>query len=219
MGAEINMVGKTFGKLTVIRKAFTDKRGEIKWLCNCECGNETVVLGSNLRTGNTVSCGCVVAENKIIFGQMNRRHGQSKDRIFRIWTGIRKRCNNPNTRSYSRYGGRGIKICERWNIFENFYEDMKTGYSDDLTIDRINVNGNYEPSNCRWATWTGQARNKTNNRLISIDGTIKTSTEWGEISGTNPATINYRVKKGWGTREAVFGKIKNMSDLSPYLCF
>lgn len=199
----VEMVGKKYNRLTVSQKYSTDNRGEVLWKCICDCGNEIVALGGNIRSGGTKSCGCLNNER---IGDLRRSHNMAKSRIFRIWTGIRKRCNNCKDKSYKHYGGRGINICKRWNIFLNFYNDMKDGYKDNLTIERINVNGNYEPINCIWATAKQQARNKRNNVLITFNGKSLTKSEWSDISGTGRDTIAWRIKKGWNTGEAIFKK-------------
>lgn len=167
MPPRINMIGSKFSRLTVISQYGNDKRGEILWMCDCDCGGKVIALGGNLRSGGTKSCGCF---NNDRIANLNRRHDMSNTRMFRIWVGIRKRCTNPNSKSYEDYGGRGITICERWDSYENFYEDMKQGYDSNLTLEREDVNGNYEPSNCTWSTPKEQARNKRNSRYIEHNG-------------------------------------------------
>lgn len=161
---KIDMTGKVIGRLTVIERAGADKNGQAKWLCSCECGNQSVVLGGNLRKGNTFSCGCLHKENT---GNMSRKHGLSttsstselKDE-YGIWVAMNSRCNNPKHNGYELYGGRGIKVCDRWSDVSLFLQDMGSRPSKSHSIDRIDVNGNYEPDNCRWATLSEQSRNK-----------------------------------------------------------
>lgn len=154
-----DLKGKKFGRLTVIERVENDKT-QSKWKCVCECGIVRFVLGTCLRTGHTKSCGCLAAErsaeSKLIHGQASRKNETAE---YRIWIGMTKRCRNERNAAWKNYGGRGIKVCERWLIFENFFEDMGRRPSDGHSLDRINVDGNYEPSNCRWATSTEQARN------------------------------------------------------------
>jgi len=208
------MIGRKYSRLTVVGEGGSDKRKEKFWVCQCECGKETTVLGSNLRTGNTKSCGCWDLE---VIKNRNLSHGMARKRIYKIWVGVRKRCLNPKTKSYSHYGGRGIKISENWSSFENFYTDMSPTYSDNLSLERIDPNGDYEKENCIWATWKQQARNKTNSVYIDLDGDKKTAAEWEEISGTGRCTIAYRIKHGWTIREAIFGKSKSIMDIQQYL--
>lgn len=153
MGKLIDLTGVRFGRLMVIEKAVLEKPGQAKWVCKCDCGKIISVRSQDLRNTRTQSCGCL--RNELI-----SKHKLSRTNEYHIWIGIKARCNQPNSKGYHNYGGRGIKLCERWERFENFLEDMGPRPSPSHSIDRINVNGNYEPSNCRWATTLEQARNK-----------------------------------------------------------
>ena len=153
-----------FGRLIALEYVGTNNHHNALWLCRCDCGNKKVIIGENLRKGSTKSCGCLNRE-KHITSPNRRTHGMCGTRIHRIWKAMRNRCNNPNTPDYKYWGARGIKVCDEWNDFQKFYDwAMTNGYSDTLTIDRINVNGNYEPTNCRWITNAEQQRNKRNNK-------------------------------------------------------
>lgn len=178
MGKMIDMTGwkmKEHGlpesRITVIQKSENKKNNDthIYWLCKCDCGRYFIASGKNLRTGKTLSCGCFRKEAS---SNRNSTHHMSKDRLYHIWLSIKARCHNPKLRSYKDYGGRGITVCDEWKYnFENFEKwANENGYSDDLSIDRIDVNGNYEPSNCRWADILTQANNKRNNVYISYKG-------------------------------------------------
>jgi hypothetical protein len=155
----IDLSGEVFGKLTVLKKVGVDKYKISQWECLCDCGNITVASISNLRNGNTTSCGCYGRERK---REANKTHGKSNTRVHRIWKAMHTRCYNPNFKFYHHYGGRGITICDEWlHNFQAFYDwAMVNGYKDDLTIDRIDSNKGYSPHNCRWVTMAEQNKNK-----------------------------------------------------------
>lgn len=200
---EKNMIGKRFGFLTVIEKAdkknIKTNRLDCYWICQCDCGNKKIVNGHDLRWGNTKSCGCYGKEKR---SKRSKKHGMKNTRIYRIWRGIKTRCYNKNFKHYDLYGGRGIVVCDDWvdkkNGSKNFIDwALKNGYEDNLTIDRIDVNGNYEPSNCRWTTSFEQANNRRNTIKICFDGQIKTIKEWSEITNIPCWKIRWREKNGW----------------------
>ncbi|MGX5476015.1 AP2 domain-containing protein [Bacillus toyonensis] len=174
---KIDLTGQRFNRLFVLQEAGKNKHRQILWLCKCDCGNKKTVPGYDLRHDKIKSCGCMQYA-------ATTKHGQKGTRLYKIWEDMKRRCNNSNASSYRHYGGRGIKVCEEWNEFIPFYNWAKeSGYKDTLTIDRINVNGNYEPSNCRWATKKQQSRNQriredntSGVRGVSLD---KRTGKWG----------------------------------------
>lgn len=168
------------------------------------------VCYANLKNGKTKSCGCY---NRELISNLSTTHGMSKTRFYSEWKALRRRCYGKNQKSYVEYGARGIIVCDRWkDSFENFKEDMYESYlnhvaefgEQNTSIDRIDVNGNYELSNVRWATWEEQANNKRDNHYIFIDGDTKTIAEWADVSGINARAIFKRLGRGWGARDAVF---------------
>lgn len=151
--------GKRFGKLTVIKRLRSNKKQNVVWLCKCDCGNFTEATTDLLNKGEKLSCGC---RNREALLERNTTHGLTHTRLYGIWSGMKARCYNPNRDEYKWYGAKGVTICEEWkNDFQKFYDwSLANGYNDNLTIDRINPYGDYEPANCRWATWSEQNFNK-----------------------------------------------------------
>lgn len=154
-----NLSGKRFGKLVVVSESEERRNGRVMWNCLCDCGNSCVVRSCHLISGHTKSCGCFSSEKTT---EMNTTHGSTHSRLYSIWKSMKTRCNNPKSKAYNYYGGRGIHICDLWqNDFSAFKEwALENGYSDELTIDRKNPDGNYEPQNCRWTTWHEQRMNQ-----------------------------------------------------------
>ena len=204
MAKMIDLTNKRFGSLTV--KSFVGIVGNNPhnhWKCICDCGNETISNGGNLRNGVSTSCGC---KRRLRASEVNTKHGESqKTKEYTTWTGMRKRCNCVTSVDYIDYGGRGIKVCDRWNDFANFLEDMGR-CPNGCSLDRIDVNKGYSPDNCRWADVKTQARNKTNTRWITYNGITKALCEWAELSGTKRTMIDKRIRRGWSIGEAIYGR-------------
>lgn len=206
MSKRIDLTGQRFGRLIVIKNEAIDESR--KCLCLCDCGNEKVINRYSLLNGDTRSCGCLHRE---IFKKITTKHGQSNTKIYNIYNKMINRCNNPKDKKYSIYGGRGITVCDEWlNSFEAFFEwAIKNGFKENTTqkecsLDRIDVNGNYEPDNCRWATAKQQANNKRNNHFLTYQGETHTICEWGDITGLSPRLIESRiVKHNWSAEKAL----------------
>lgn len=193
--------GQKFNRLTVIEPQRT-KSGQFGWLCQCECGNTTVTTASKLTSGHTKSCGCYAKEVSIENGKKPKKHGLAHvggkaTRLYRVWTHIRVRCNNPNTENFQYYGERGVKVCDEWNDYKTFHDwALSHGYRDDLTIDRIDVNGDYSPENCRWTTIKEQNRNKRTTLKCFFNGQVMLLKDVSNVSGINYQTLRYHLKKG-----------------------
>jgi hypothetical protein len=185
-----SLIGKRFGRLEVIGLDSVDKGNNRRWLCKCDCGKEKVVLGVHLKDGTTQSCTCLRKELKSFW---NVTHGQSQKRTYGIWDGMRRRCQDPKNPQYKYYGAKGIKVCDKWQKFAGFFDDMGERPKG-LTIERIDSKGNYEKSNCKWATMTENLRNRSCVKLdINKVGEIKklynsgkfTQKEIGKLYGVN----------------------------------
>lgn len=207
MAQLIDFTEKRFGRLVAIKQVAKNTSGHQMWLCKCDCGRETIVDYHNLKNNHTKSCGCLQREST---ANSNTTHGLRKTRLYRTWHHMRERCYYPKDKRYANYGGRGIAVCDEWNKdFQAFYEwAMANGYREDLSIDRIDVNGNYEPSNCRWATTEEQANNRQSNRRITIGGETLTLSEWSKRSNIKRATFYARIKKGWSEEKALFTPVR-----------
>lgn len=188
-------VGEKYGEYLVLSEAEPEVgTGRKMYLCRCTCGGENVVSGTSLRTGRQLRCyECAVVT-----------HGESKTPMYRVYIGMRRRCSNPKEPSYKHYGGRGIRVCERWEeSYENFLADMGPRPSDRHSIDRIDVNGNYEPGNCRWATWNEQSRNRRNNVFIEHEGARLCIADWSKKLGLNASVIGQRLARGLSPEEVL----------------
>lgn len=174
-----NLVGEKFGRLTVKSSAGSDICGHSMWLCECECGNQVVIAGTNLKRGLTGSCGCRRIE---IATERLTTHGMYGTPLYICWSDMLQRCRDPNNKLYHRYGGRGIVVCDEWKSFENFNRwAMDSGYMAGLTIDRINNDKGYYPENCRWVDRITQGNNTSKNRRVSYHSMNKTVAEWARL--------------------------------------
>ncbi len=200
----IKIKGKRFGRLIAIRETSVVKRKYFAWLFLCDCGKKKKLFPHDVIQGITKSCGCLARD---LSRKRNKTHGMSNTPTWVSWRGMRKRCLEKGYHAYPRYGGRGIKICDRWNSFENFLADMGER-PPGTTLDRIDVNGNYEPGNCRWADWVTQAKNRRkrnvyservnkNSVLFTLNNESKTVAHWSRKTGIAYHRIWARIKHGW----------------------
>lgn len=191
----IDLTGQKFNKLTVIGIA---SRNPLYWKCRCDCGNTVNVRTSNLKRGMVKSCGCLHHKG-------NPKHHLSNTRIYRIYKKMMRRCYSPDEPAYKNYGARGISVCDEWKeSVENFFEwSIANGYSNELTIDRIDNDGDYCPSNCRWTTAKIQNMNRRSNIDITINGKTKTLTEWACQFGVPYKRVYARIQSGWSVLDAL----------------
>ena len=193
-----DLTGKTYGDLTVIKRIENPTGDAPRWQCICSCGNITYRNTSAILKGS--SCGCKRIYHKTI------THGLSKMRLYHTYSHMIDRCHNPKAKSYKNYGGRGIVVCDEWKKdFTKFYEwSMANGYSETLTIDRIDNEKGYSPENCRWVNSVIQSNNRRNNRYVTYNGITKTVSDWSRESGIKAGTIISRLNKGWSIEDALF---------------
>lgn len=204
MANKIDLTGKRFGRLVVIKYA-----GKLKWLCKCDCGTIKEVNGESLRRKQTQSCGCLCKEH-----HPKKSGGDSNTKLYRRWRSMRNRCNDKNSTSYKDYGGRGIFVCKEWN--ESYLEfkkwSLSHGYKEDLTIERIDNDGPYSPENCRFATRKEQAHNRRDTRLITIGKVTKPAKEWVKDCPVGYDALLGRLNSGWSESEAIFAENASARD-------
>lgn len=212
MGKVIDLIGQKFGRLTVIeyrgvRNTFA------RWLCQCDCGNRVEVVGISLRTGNTRSCGCLCRElsSKRLLKRSGGTLGESRSRLCGVWRTMLQRCDNQSHTHYHIYGGRGITVCNEWRDYANFKAwALANGYDESAprgkcTLDRIDNNGNYEPSNCRWIDMREQCKNRRNpTQIFEYGGVRHTLSEWADIVGLKTKVIRERLRNGWEMEKALY---------------
>lgn len=193
MAKLIDLTGQTFVRWTVLHRVENSKNGDAKWLCQCGCGVKRPVLARSLRNGDSTSCGCLSAERLA----RRRKHSWCEKAEYRAWKAIKRRCLNPKDAKFPDYGGRGIKVCDRWlNSFEAFLEDMGARPSLQHSIDRIDNNGHYEPGNCRWATSSQQNKNTRSNRRYVYQGREQCLSDWASELGIKYTTLRARLEAG-----------------------
>jgi hypothetical protein len=210
------MVNQNFSRLTVISKV--NGGGVSRFLCKCACGNTKVIDGFKLRNGHTKSCGCLMRETA---SQRMKKHGLSNTRLHTIWGGMIGRTSSQNKDKWGLYVGRGISVCEKWKNFINFYNDMLPSYQyasniygeKNISLDRINNNGNYCKKNCKWSTRKQQMRNMRKNVYFTFNQKRLTIPEWSEITGIKQCTIRSRIYRGW-THERVLSRGNSLPRLS-----
>lgn len=197
MPSPLNLHGVRFGKLTVLSRDQRDNYGAWQWNCICDCGRKTSVRGSTLKAGRTLSCAsCATALS-------STTHGGSGSNLYSRWRGMLDRCERPRHAAWPNYGGRGIKVCDAWHDFSSFLADVGAGFAPGLEIDRVDPNGNYEPSNVRWVSRDIQQNNRRNNHRLLWRGSEKTIKEWSLVVGISPSTINWRLRRGWSVDRAL----------------
>lgn len=206
----VDISGQRFGRLVVIARGASGA-GRSYWLCRCDCGAEKQVAANALKSHGTKSCGCL---NRQVSAARNGEekfiHGGARTKLYVVWQSMRRRCYEKTCAAYKHYGARGIRICEPWSEFKTFQSWAKSsGYKQGLSIDRIDVDGNYCPSNCRWATAEQQANNRRNNVMISFQGSRKTISQFARERGFPPSTIHQRIRVlGWSVERALTTPIR-----------
>ena len=191
----LDLTGIKFGRLTCL--SFSKEGKVSKWLCLCECGNTKTVRAEHLKRGETTSCGCYRNER---IREVSATHGETNSSLYRIWSAMKRRCYNKKSKDYTRYGERGISVCDRWHIYENFKQDV--GFPEKgLSLERKDNNGNYEPTNVRWATAIDQARNRRSNRYITTPKGIMLLIEASNVSGLGVSTLRHRIKQGYAVSD------------------
>lgn len=206
----IDLSGKRFGRLTVINVADRTTSGTIRWDCVCDCGGRTKATTSSLRNGNVTSCGCYGRERAAArMAKRSKTHGWSKTKLYKKWRSMLDRCEDCSNKKYRIYGARGVRVCDDWHRFEPFLEwALMSGYSEsaergNLTLDRVDTNGNYEPDNCRFISTAAQNRNKRTNVMVSHNGKTMTAAEWSRELGGSRNLVSRRLSNGWDKETAV----------------
>ena len=209
-----DLTGRKYNRLLVLHLDETD-HDRIKWICRCDCGNISSVRSWDLKNNRVKSCGCLTKETARIQGLRNTKHGgdrrnatREEKRLYNIWSGMKTRCNNPNDDTYKYYGAKGISYCSEWEDFAEFQNwALENGYANNLTLDRIDGSGNYEPDNCRWCSYYVQNNNRKNTIRLTINNETHSLGEWCKISGIPYKVAYARYRSGWDPCDAIFKKI------------
>lgn len=199
MSRLLDFTGQRFGRLTALERVYPERSGNAIWRCRCECSNITDVRSNKLRSGRTKSCGCLAAD---LYRERHTTHGKTSSREYEAWCRMIQRCTNSNHSAYRNYGGRGIRICPQWAVFERFFEDVGER-PHGMTLDRLDNNGDYEPDNVAWRSRFDQANNKRSNRLIWICGECRTLAQWLRKLGMNRSSFDKRLRRGWSEQRAL----------------
>lgn len=195
MSRLVDLIGKRFGRWLILERATNGTGSQPHWLCRCDCGAEKRVAGQSLRSGKSTSCGCARGEQ---VAARNTTHGMSDTPEWAVWSSMHQRCTNKNAPAFADYGARGIYVCDRWNEFDAFIEDMGRRPSDDHTIERVENDGPYAPWNCVWATREDQARNRRSNRTLRLAGIAMPVVRWAELLRVPYGRLLGRLERGWG---------------------
>lgn len=215
-----DLTGQRFGRLACLKDVGRTRGYNVLWLCVCDCGNQTIVASGSLQDGSTKSCGCFQKDRA---SECHRTHGLYHDengrrsKLSRVWSTMKERCSNPNCASYADYGGRGIKVCGAWQAFENFHKwAHESGYHEGLTIDREDVEGNYDPSNCLWIPKSDQSKNRRNALILEFAGRKMKLTEWATSMGVSSEILRNRLRKGWSINRTLGQPIRRHANRCDY---
>ena len=208
MGKQLDLTGMKFGRLTCEKVVGRSKFRQKLWLCRCNCGNETIVLSDNLRRNNTQSCGCLQKERA---KESHTIHSERKTKLYSIWSEMKKRCFNKNSKAYKNYGGKGIKVCEEWLNYPKFCKWAKAnGYLEGLSIERMNIEKDYEPGNCKWIELSEQAKNTSRNVFITFNNKTMILADWARELNIGQATLRFRLNKGWSIEKTLTTPAREM---------
>lgn len=209
-----NLAGQRFGRLAVVSEVGRNKRCYVLWKCICDCGNDFTTASVYLLSGVTKSCGCLASE---IVSKRMFKHGMSNEKLYSVWANMLGRCNNPNDHAYTNYGGRGIQVCAEWHDFIPFIDwTTNNGYAEGLEIDRIDNDGWYSPSNCRFVTAKQNLRNTRSNKHVTYDGKTMIIAEWAECLGMPHWILSSRLRNGWSVQDAFTKSVQRRGDRPMY---